>query len=166
MTALATALQQIERWMLDHEAPLLAENLADGATAAELDAVEATLGFRLPADLRELWLLHHGQREEMNGFVESFDLFDSQRALGVQESVRMFIEFLREVPEDWPEAGVSSEEARSDQWIAFAGRDSDLLLVSGVTGRVFSCGKDAPPLGLVAVDHGVGRAVRGARGGR
>ena len=34
--------------------------------------------------------------------------------------------------------------------MAFAGRDSESLVVSAVSGRVFSCGKDSPPLHLIA----------------
>jgi SMI1/KNR4 family protein SUKH-1 len=147
---LATAIGQITRWMIEHDAPLLVDNLAGGATTAELANAEAAFGFRLPSDLRDLWSLHHGQNEEMNGFVESLDLFDSDLALAERDSVSMFIGFLRDSPDEWDEAGVSADEIRSDRWIAFAGRDSDLMLVSGVSGRVFTCGKDAPPLQLVA----------------
>jgi len=45
---------------------------------------------------------------------------------------------------------VTAEEVESDHWVPFAGRDSESLVVSGVTGRVFTCGKDSPPLHLVA----------------
>jgi hypothetical protein len=62
----------------------------------------------------------------------------------------MFVEFLREDPSGWEEAGVTADEAESNRWLPFAGRDSDTLAVNCVTGRVFACGKDAPPLQLVA----------------
>jgi len=38
----------------------------------------------------------------------------------------------------------------SDSWVAFAARGYDSLVVSGVTGRVFTCEKDALPLHWVA----------------
>jgi hypothetical protein len=38
-----------------------------------------------------------------------------------------------------------------DRWIPFASRDyGDLVVVYGLTGRVFTCKKDSPPLHLVA----------------
>ena len=147
---LTAALERIKRWMIDHDAPLLVENLAHGASAADLDEAEAALGFALPPGLRELWTLHNGQKEEMNGFVEFRDLFDTHCALAEREKVVEFVEFLREYPDDWVEAGVTAEEVQSNRWVPIAGRDMDLLVVSGVSGRVFSCEKDAPPLHLVA----------------
>jgi cell wall assembly regulator SMI1 len=147
---LASAIQRITGWMVDNDAPLLAENLADGASDEALDAAEEALGFSLPRDLRDLWSLHDGQLEEMNGFVEYRDLFDIQRALGEQEGALMSVAFLREYPQNWEEAGVTADEVASDAWVPFAGRDSNLLLVSGLTGRVFRCEKDSPPLYLLA----------------
>ena len=55
---------------------------------------------------------------------------------------------LREGPADWAEAGITQEEALSDAWLPCAGRDSDTLVVACLSGRVFTCGKDAPPLRL------------------
>lgn len=68
------ALKKIKRWMLENDAPLLVENLAPGATPAELAEAESKLGFPLPPELRDLWAIHNGQNDEQNGFVESFDL--------------------------------------------------------------------------------------------
>jgi len=150
MSKLQNAFERISQWMVAHDAPLLAENLAPGATADELADAEEQLGFPIPAGLRELWSLHNGQLEEMNGFIESLDFLDLARAVDERDSVLPAIEFLREDPSSWPEAGVTEVEALSDQWVPFAGRDSDLIAVSGVTGRVFHVMKDAPPLKLAA----------------
>jgi cell wall assembly regulator SMI1 len=147
---LQTSLERIKRWMLKNGAPLLVENLAAGASEATLRKATADFGFPIPEELRRLWLLHDGQREELNGFVEGLDLFDTRRARGELSTVKMFLEFIREDPSSWAEAGVSADEAQSDRWIPFAGRDSDLLVVSAISGRVFSCGKDSPPLHLLA----------------
>ena len=68
-----------------------------------------------------------------------------------QEDVATWIRYLREDSGTWAEAGVRDEEVASDHWIAVASRGyADLVVVSGVTGRVFTCEKDVPPLHLVA----------------
>lgn len=137
--------------MRDHAAAVLVENLADGATAAELDAFEASCGYPLPSDLRTLWSIHAGQRSEQNGFIEAMDLYGPQEALSAGESVAMWIEAMREDPESYDEAGVDEAEIASDRWLAIAGRGyADLIVASGVSGRVFRCEKDVPPLHLLA----------------
>jgi len=100
---LAAAFDRIKRWMMEHGAPLLVENLAAGATSRKLDKAGAALGFPLPSDLRDLWALHDGQKDEQNGFVEHFDLFGTGRALGERETVLLFVELLRETPDAWEE---------------------------------------------------------------
>jgi cell wall assembly regulator SMI1 len=163
----AAAFALLKNWMLAH-APLLAENLAAGAPTAHLDAIEEKLGFAFPADLRELWLLHDGQMSEQSGFVGALDLFTAEQALSERDGVLMFVDFLQQAPSEWAEAGVTDDEARSDRWLPFAGRDSDTLAVNCVTGRVFSCGKDVPPLHLVAtsvtewIEQYADRVERGA----
>jgi hypothetical protein len=150
MSKLRDAIERISRWMLENDAPLLAQNLAPGASEAELARAEKQLGFPIPPGLRELWSLHNGQFEEMNGFVESLDLLSLARAVDERDSVIPFVEFLREDPSSWKRAGVVEAEALSDRWVPFAGRDSNLLAVSAVSGRVFHVWKDAPPLQLAA----------------
>ncbi len=138
MSKLRDAIERISRWMMENDAPLLAQNLAPGATDAELVRAEEQLGFPIPPGLRELWSLHNGQLEELNGFVEALDLFDLSLALGEQGGVLRFVKWLREA------------EVMSDRWLPFAGRDSSALAVSAVSGRVFHVWKDAPPLLLAA----------------
>ncbi len=144
------AFDRIIGWMRAHGASVLAENLAEGASAGRLEEAERAAGFPLPPELRTLWTLHDGQKEEMNGFVEWLDLFDTQRAVAERETVLMFVGFLRQSPELRKDAGLTPEELASDRWVPFAGRDSESLVVSAVSGRVFDCGKDAPPLHVLA----------------
>lgn len=150
MSKLRNAIERISRWMMENDAPLLAQNLAPGATDAELVRAEEQLGFPIPPGLRELWSLHNGQLEELNGFVEALDLFDLSLALGEQGGVLRFVKWLREDPSSWAKAGVVEAEVMSDRWLPFAGRDSSALAVSAVSGRVFHVWKDAPPLLLAA----------------
>lgn len=142
-------LERIKKWMNKH-APLLTANLAPGAPKSRLDKLESDLGFTLPSDLRILWSIHNGQKEKLNGFMGSLDLYNVDWALAGYKSVMTFIAFLRQHEERWPAAMVTREEAASASWLPFAGRDSDTLVVSGVSGRVFTCGKDSPPIHLAA----------------
>lgn len=139
------ALERISRWMNGQGAPLLVENLAPGATEERLAQAEAEFGIALPNDLRALWSLHDGQREEGNGFIEAYNLLSVQWAVAQQESVLMCIEFARESPDQWPETGGTMDELRSNHWLPFAAQDSDSLVVHGVTGRVFACDHDDSP---------------------
>jgi SMI1 / KNR4 family (SUKH-1) len=139
------ALARISLWMNAHEAPLLVENLADGATAAQLSRAETEFGIALPSDLRDLWSLHDGQREGGNGFIEVYSLLSMQYAIAEQETVLMGIKFARETPRWWKDSGGTQEELDSNHWIPFAGLDSDLLVVHAVSGRVFRCHHDDSP---------------------
>lgn len=151
MNRIAAAMAAIKTWMAEHGAPLLVENLAPGASAADLAEAARLLGMPIPTELAMLWSIHHGQLEEQNGFVEHLDLLSAKAAAAEADSVKLFVEFLRQHPDDWKTAGVTEAEVRSDRWIAFAGRGyADLLIISAESGRVFWCGKDAPTLQLRA----------------
>ncbi|HSQ64735.1 MAG TPA: SMI1/KNR4 family protein [Polyangiaceae bacterium] len=145
------AIERVKTWMQAHGAGALVENLAPGHTRERLDHFEAAVGFPLPADLRALWSVHAGQRSEQNGFVGAMDLFGPDASLGEEDAVSSALKFLRRAPAQWAEAGVTREEAKSNAWLAIAGRGyADLLVVNGETGRVFTCEKISPPLHLVA----------------
>jgi SMI1 / KNR4 family (SUKH-1) len=139
------AFTRITAWMSSHGAEVLAENLSAGAGTAHLDEIEARFGFALPPDLRTLWTIHDGQREEMNGFFEIFDLFSAERAFAERELIALPLQWHREDPIPIDEAALSQAELASDAWIAFAGRDSDGLAVCALTGRVFTIWHDDPP---------------------
>lgn len=139
---LRSAVARIRAWMVAHDAPLLSENLAGGASDEQLAQVEAKLGAPLPDDLRDLWRLHDGQRTWGNGFVESYDLLSTVRALDEHETLLAGLAFARANASWWEPSGGTAEELASDCWIPFAGRDSDLLAVHGISGRVFACPHD------------------------
>src|SRR5688572_16086741 len=92
---LRLAFDRISRWMVAHGAPLLVENLAPGATPERLAEAEAAFGVALPADLRAMWSVHDGQREEGNGFIEHYTFLSAQWAIAQQEAVLLCIEFAR-----------------------------------------------------------------------
>lgn len=148
---IARAIERIKTWMQTHGASVLVDNLEEGASAERLDTFETKIGAALPPDLRALWSIHAGQSEEQDGFVGAMDLLGPEEALGERESLMMFLGFLREEPKSWAEAGVSKEEVTSDAWLTIAARGyADSLVVNLLSGRVFTCEKDAPPFHLVA----------------
>jgi cell wall assembly regulator SMI1 len=91
MNRIAAAMAEIKAWMKQH-APLLVNNLAPGASAADLAEAERLLGMPIPTELQTLWSIHHGQLEEQNGFVEHMDLLSAQVAAAELDSVKMFVE--------------------------------------------------------------------------
>jgi cell wall assembly regulator SMI1 len=71
-------LERLERWLAVHRSRYL-RGLFPGATAAELDALQAELGFPLPTGLRALLSWHNGQKEDLVGcFEESWNLMSAQ----------------------------------------------------------------------------------------
>lgn len=135
---------------IEKRAAVIARNLRPGATAEELAAVGKAFGFALPDEVNALWRLADGQRAEQYGFYGLLEFFSAKRSLEVREfPLGGAIGFLRERDADWDDAGVTDDEILSDAWVAIAGRDYDLLVVSGVSGRVFRCEKDSPPLKLL-----------------
>ena len=147
---LPRAFAEITGWMNQHDAGVIAGNLAPGAHADELSAAEAQLGFSLPAELRALWSLHNGQVSEGNGFYEWFDLLSVDHSLAARETVLMLLAFAREDPASARERGLSAAELASDAWVPVVGRDSDTIAVNAMTGRVFECLHDDPPPALLA----------------
>jgi cell wall assembly regulator SMI1 len=155
------ALLRIGRWMNLHGARPIATNLAPGANPRRVTQAEAELGFSVPPELRALWSLHDGQRDTGHSFVGAprigdleFDLLSIEATTAQQELVLIDVERIRE-SED--EAGATveglrtdatTEELQSNHWLAFAALESQSLVMSGVTGRVFFLGDD--PLKLLA----------------
>lgn len=153
-SGIADAMRRLKAWMTKNGAPLLVKNLAKGAKPVRLRNAARHFGFPIPAELQALWSLHDGQREEMNGFVRSLDFLGTKEALARKKNLAPFVTFLvegrAEYPHEWKESGVANDEANPDLWIPIAARDSDFIAVSAVTGRVFTVGKDAPSLHLLA----------------
>jgi cell wall assembly regulator SMI1 len=134
---LLRAVERTKAWMVKHGAKALVDNLAPGASESQLKKMEAALGFAIPAELRALWSLHNGQKEELNGFVLQYDLFHLSWAKAEREE--LLERYVREVDDD------EADDAKSERWIPFAGRDSEYLAVNADDGRVFWFGKDWPP---------------------
>jgi cell wall assembly regulator SMI1 len=147
---LTAALERIKLWMVENKAKRLVKNLAPGAADEALAKAEAQLGFPLSAELRALWSLHGGQKEEGNSFFEHRDFLDLQRALGERDHLELSVQHLRENADERAAAKIDEAELRSDHWVPFAAQDSDQLAVCTDSGRVFQCDADSPPLKLFA----------------
>jgi cell wall assembly regulator SMI1 len=152
--SLLDSFRRLTTWMRANGAPLLAENLAPGAKPAQLVKLEHKLGFKVPPGLRALWLLHDGQRKPLNGFVGPLHLLPVAWVLNERAHTVALVKRLRAEKRSWSAAGVTPEEAQSEQWLPFAARDQASLLVQASTGRVFAGNfeNDAsePPMHLVA----------------
>jgi cell wall assembly regulator SMI1 len=153
-TPIKTSIEHAKRWMIDHGAKVIVDNLAPGCDPGAVDALERDLGFALPSQLRELWSLHNGQHQELDGFLDSYDLFSIEQVPRERDRVlRLFVRWLLECKESdprmWKAAALQPAEA-DERWVPFAGRDNDYLIIHAETGRVFHAGKDAPPLWLGA----------------
>ncbi|WP_261664963.1 SMI1/KNR4 family protein [Deinococcus sp. Marseille-Q6407] len=64
---LSAVLDRIDAWYAEH-APAIHATLRPGASDAELDALEARLGHKLPPEFRALYRWHDGQNWAVGGF--------------------------------------------------------------------------------------------------
>lgn len=147
MNDLRQSIDRIAEWMRSNGAGVLADNLAPAASFSALAAFETSLGFSIHSDLRALWLLHDGQREELNGFIGSLDFLSMARARSEHRTIVANLESVR-AESWWERGGLTREEVETNAWLPFAGRDSDLRAVCCVSGRVFTVAKDVPPISV------------------
>jgi cell wall assembly regulator SMI1 len=93
--AVRLSIARISQWMNENGAPLLVSNLAPGASAEDLAHAEREFKVALPKGLRALWLLHNGQVDEHNCFIEYYDFLSIEWALAQRESVLLCMQFAR-----------------------------------------------------------------------
>ncbi|MEJ7598797.1 MAG: SMI1/KNR4 family protein [Kofleriaceae bacterium] len=130
---LVDSVERIKAWMTAHGAGILVTNLKKGASAAAIAKAEKQLGFAIPAELKQLWKLHDGQKAELNGFIGSKDLLSVAEAVRVRTSLLMATQRVIE----HEEGGEMTPSERDDLWLPFAARDRDMLAVHATSGRVF-----------------------------
>ncbi|WP_091068329.1 SMI1/KNR4 family protein [Paenibacillus sp. NFR01] len=70
--------RRIERW-LEQEAPDVLADLNAGATEAEIFSLEEELGIRFPADLRESFKLHNGQKGDSAWLFAGWEFLSLER---------------------------------------------------------------------------------------
>lgn len=80
-------LARLEKWLAAHR-PRYLRNLRPGANAADLDALERSLGVALPADLRDLLSWHNGQGDDFAGaLVQSWLLMSTEQILIAKQNL-------------------------------------------------------------------------------
>ncbi len=130
-TPLAASLETIKKWMRDHGAEGIADSLARPARGAMK---------MLPTELRALYQLHDGQRSIEAGyfFPGGFQFLSSRESRDTTYH-KSYLDMMRDElePRIVKRTRIRLDELRSDDWHVFAARDSDVLAVSGVSGRVF-----------------------------
>ena len=150
MSTLDQSFETIIAWMRANGASSVADNLAPGATPAALAASTVMFGFPIEGELRALWAIHDGQREEQHGFVEYYDLCSMQLARVSVDDIFFALEMIRP-GEQTKDSGLTAAEQASKAWVRLAARDSDGYAVNVESGRVFALEHDeTPPLKLVA----------------
>ena len=142
---------RVSEWMQSHGAHVLVDNLAPGATPRELDAFEQQYHLRYPDDLRALWSLHAGQRSTLNGYFAERDFLGPAASHAAQQAVVEAHGSMRPDPAWTAESGLTLEDAQSDAWFVVAARgDNNLVVLSGLAGRVYARGKDPSTFRLIA----------------
>lgn len=151
MDRLNKAINRVKTWMSNNGADAIVANLGPGTTDEQLQDFESQIGFKCPDELKALWSIHAGQNDDGNPFAGALNLLTPEQAVHEREHILLSLEFLREDPDSYEEAGINDAEAESDEWISIAAQGyADQLIVNVASGRVFTCEKDAPPLHLVA----------------
>ncbi|MFF1379467.1 SMI1/KNR4 family protein [Streptomyces sp. NPDC058308] len=139
------AWQRIESW-LERNAPATFASLLPGASEAELDELQASLGVRLPMGLRALWSRRAGA-----GPDSTPQFMPEECVLMSFEDVRSVYQgkmLLRQQDLKAQQRTGSTEEITvwRPSWIPFAAKDSDALsglCVDAETGKIWYWGEYA-----------------------
>lgn len=141
-----TALGRIKAWLRSNDAEDIVDNLAPPTTEQEIASCAEIVGFAIPDDLRELWLLHGGQNvASRHPFLESHDFLSPATAASVRNDFLSTLPMLRDAPDDL--VSVTEEELASDEWLTI-GKISrwDVWVICAPTGRLFGSSPDYPQL--------------------
>jgi cell wall assembly regulator SMI1 len=115
---LSALLGRLEQWLAIHR-PGFHRSLEPGASPAEVDAVQAELGFRLPEELRTLVGWHNGQGEDFGHFERNWDLMSLRQIADTKSDM---------------DAADRSESGWNSAWVPFLSDDAGDYLVLD-TGR-------------------------------
>lgn len=143
------AWRRLEQWCERHH-PQLLETLNAGATPEEIAEVEETIGQPLPADVRESFAIHNGERGN-NGFILGVKLLPIVSVLGDMQTwqeVESYNEEFRDSMSSWPEGAVQLDYSNRG-WVPLT-RDAGVNHIgvdlapglTGVVGQVIIFGRD------------------------
>ncbi len=142
---------RVSEWMQSHGAHVLVDNLAPGATPREFDNFEQQYHLSYPDALRALWSLHAGQRRAENGYFSERDFLGPAASHAAQQVLVEAQGSMRPHTAWTAESGLTLEDAQSDAWFVVAARgDNNLVVLSGLSGRVYARGKDPSTFRLTA----------------
>jgi uncharacterized protein (TIGR02996 family) len=143
------AWQRLENWCRQHH-PLLVEMLNPGATTEEIAALEEVIGQPLPADVRESFAIHNGEREDIS-FILGDRLLELSAVTDQWNGWRGLEDMndeISDVAESWPENAIRLEYANpgwvpltQDSGSCFLGVDLDPG-PAGRVGQVINFGRD------------------------
>lgn len=148
--SLVDSFRRLAAFLKAHDAVALMQTLAPAAKPLQLSRLEQKLGFSIPPGLRTLWLLHDGQRKAADSLVGTLHLLPVAWVLNERAATLKLLSRVRSAAEHWSRAGLTRDEARSDDWLPIASRGAACVIVNASTGRVFASLDEAPYLQLVA----------------
>jgi cell wall assembly regulator SMI1 len=148
--SLVDSFRRLAAWLKERDAAALMQTLAPGAKPVQLSKLEGKLGFRVPPGLRALWLMHDGQRKAADSLVGTMQLLPVAWVLNERPATLKLMARVRAEEGHQRDAGLTREEARSDEWLPIAKREAECVLVHSASGRVFGTIAEAPYLRLLA----------------
>lgn len=157
--------QRIERWLGEHAKPL-AKSLSKGATADQLQKLEASLGANLPAEFKQSLSIHDAQKDDCD-FIpdDGIGAFYMLRSKDIPREWKQWNALLAmgefENAKATPEKGIAAGWWNSG-WIPFASNGGgDYLCIDlapakgGTVGQIIRVRHDDPVRDLMAISFGV-----------
>ncbi len=135
----SAAWDRIERW-LETNAPSALKHLGGPATPRDLEKLEATVGFPLPDEVKDIYSIHNGESGEGSGMLGDWDAF--LPLLLVLANWRLYVDLAEQLggredtPDRWRrqvEEGVISVKGPvkpligSTRWIPVTSMNGDVL---------------------------------------
>lgn len=148
--SLVDSFRRLAAWLREHDAMALMQSLSPGAKPIQLSKLEQKLGFPVPAGLRALWLMHDGQRRNVDSLVGSLHLLPVAWVLNERPATLKLLARARADAASLKQVGLTAEESASDAWFPVASRGSSCVIVHSKSGRVFAGSDEAPYLHFVA----------------
>ncbi len=148
--SLVDSFKRLAAWLKEHDAAMLMKSLSPGAKPIQISKLEHKLGFTVPKGLRALWLMHDGQRRGEEAIIGTLQLLPIAWVLNERPATLALLKRARAEPDQLKKAGLSADEAQSDEWFPIAKRGKQCVLVNATSGRVFAGKESAPYLERLA----------------
>jgi len=143
-TSLVDSFRRLAAWLREHDGADLLQSLSPGTKPLHLSKLEQKLGFRVPAGLRTWWMLHDGQKRRGDSLIGALQLLPVAWVLNERPKAIAKLRRVRGEPAFAAQAGLTPDEAASDEWIPIAVGEALCVLVQAKSGRVFATLEEAP----------------------